>query len=749
MQKFVLVLLASSSLSLAAQSQLPPGSTAKVDYDRDVKPLLTEHCYSCHGDTVQQSGLRLDLRQNALRGGDYGPVIIPGKSGDSKLIKRLVDGDGGMQMPPAGALDPQEIGLLRAWIDQGAEFRTEIAAAPPRPLDPRLAAIITAVRTQSAADVRRLLDAHPDAIRATDAAGSTLLHHAAGFGSLETMTLLLDRGAEVNAKNRRSAAPLHWAMHDYAKARLLLDRGASVNLKNVEGRTPLFLAASLGQSGAMTQLLLQRDADASMATVNGQTPLMAAAARGDVETLAQLIDKKADVNARNGAGETALMFAATSGAPEAVRLLLAKGAAAAARSKRNETALGNAGTSGDETTVRLLLEHGAEVNVRNIRGYSPLMLAASSDATPTAAVRLLLARGADASFAGDYDETAFDLAVKRGDTEVARLLASASQRTMPAAPRPAPASLAAPRSPAAAVETALAALEKQSATFVRTAGCNSCHSQDLPSAALGLARSRGLRAPREIPQLPPSMMPPPERLMDFSVVSAPSTAWELVDFGMNGVPPNAYTDAAVRYIKAMQTAAGNWSSSESRRPPMNAGDYQAAAVTIYALRRYGPPAERSTTDAAIAKAVAWLERSNPQATQDRAFQAIALAWAGANASAETAARRLIAMQGSDGGWQQMPTLPSDAYATGQALYALSVGARMAATDPVFRKGVDYLLRTQAADGTWHVSTRAIWFQPYFESGFPYGRDQFISAAGTAWAAMALTTTVQPPTSTQR
>ena len=108
-----------------------------MDYDKDVKPLLAQNCYSCHGAEVQQSGLRLDLRQNALRGGDYGPVIVPGKSGESKLIRRLVDGDGGVQMPPTGALLPEEIGMLRAWIDQGAEFRNDVAdEAPPKPIDP-------------------------------------------------------------------------------------------------------------------------------------------------------------------------------------------------------------------------------------------------------------------------------------------------------------------------------------------------------------------------------------------------------------------------------------------------------------------------------------------------------------------------------------------------------------------------------------------------------------------------------------
>ena len=73
-----------------AQTPLPPAASRTVDYDADVRPILAQNCYSCHGPEAQQSGLRLDLRQPALRGGDYGPVITPGNSADSKLIKRLV-----------------------------------------------------------------------------------------------------------------------------------------------------------------------------------------------------------------------------------------------------------------------------------------------------------------------------------------------------------------------------------------------------------------------------------------------------------------------------------------------------------------------------------------------------------------------------------------------------------------------------------------------------------------------------------
>src|SRR5258708_8838557 len=122
-------------------------------------------------------------------------------------------------------------------------------------------------------------------------------------------------------------------------------------------------------------------------------------------------------------------------------------------------------------------------------------------------------------------------------------------------------------------------------------GCNSCHAQDLPSAAAALARERGLPAPKLIPQLPQSMHTlNPERIMDLTSVNAVSMGWEMFDFGNNRVPRDEYTDATVHYMKAMQTAAGNWLALESRRPPMTAGLFQTAALAIYTLPNHRPPA---------------------------------------------------------------------------------------------------------------------------------------------------------------
>jgi squalene cyclase len=117
---------------------------------------------------------------------------------------------------------------------------------------------------------------------------------------------------------------------------------------------------------------------------------------------------------------------------------------------------------------------------------------------------------------------------------------------------------------------------------------------------------------------------------------------------------------------------------------------------------------------------------------------LGLTWAGDTpASLKQAAQELLAQQKADGGWSQLPAMPSDAYATGLVLVVLSESGAVAVNDTRFQRGIEYLRRTQHQDGSWHVASRAIGIQPYFESGFPHREDQWISAAATNWATMAL------------
>jgi hypothetical protein len=117
---------------------------------------------------------------------------------------------------------------------------------------------------------------------------------------------------------------------------------------------------------------------------------------------------------------------------------------------------------------------------------------------------------------------------------------------------------------------------------------------------------------------------------------------------------------------------------------------------------------------------------------------LGLSWVGeAQDILRKAGRALLAEQRKDGGWAQLPTLTSDSYATGEALVALKQAGSLAVTDAAYQRGVQFLISSQLEDGSWYVRSRAIPLQPYFDSDFPHGRDQFISAAATNWAVMAL------------
>lgn len=111
-------------------AKLPPVAERKIDFIKDVQPIFAASCYSCHGSKTQEAGLRLDARKAALDGGDGGRVILSGKSADSSLIHNVAGLDPDSLMPPKDegkSLTAEQIGILRAWIDQGAQWPDSVA----------------------------------------------------------------------------------------------------------------------------------------------------------------------------------------------------------------------------------------------------------------------------------------------------------------------------------------------------------------------------------------------------------------------------------------------------------------------------------------------------------------------------------------------------------------------------------------------------------------------------------------------
>ena len=146
----------------------------------------------------------------------------------------------------------------------------------------------------------------------------------------------------------------------------------------------------------------------------------------------------------------------------------------------------------------------------------------------------------------------------------------------------------------------------------------------------------------------------------------------------------------------------------------------------------------------VARARSWLTGSKPGDTEDRVFRLWGLKYAGGSpAEIEAAVKDLRATQRDDGGWSQTDRLASDSYATGSALVALHEAGGLVTDDPAYRRGVAFLIGSQKDDGTWFVASRSNPFQLYFETGFPYGKDQFIAVTASGWAAAALALALPP------
>jgi hypothetical protein len=211
-----------------------------------------------------------------------------------------------------------------------------------------------------------------------------------------------------------------------------------------------------------------------------------------------------------------------------------------------------------------------------------------------------------------------------------------------------------------------------------------------------------------------------------------SVSYLLDGLAAEGYQPDETTAAMAHLVSLQQNPDGSFRAFKAR-PPIESSVISATALSLRALQVYGADAGPR-----IAKAREWLRTANPLTHEEKAMKLLGLAWAKAGADdLRAAAQPLLADQRPDGGWAQLPALETDAYATGQALFALHAAGQISTGDAVYGRGSAFLLRTQMPDGSWLVRSRSFPFQPYKESGFPHGKDQWISAAGSSWAAMAL------------
>lgn len=137
-------LAVSAKLTPEQAAQLPPPANRPIDFARDIKPIFEASCIKCHGHGRDKGGLRIDTRETLLKGGDSGAAVMPGKSAESYLVELVQGFDSDSVMPKKGTrLTPEQIGLLRAWIDQGVKWDAGVffGRVEPINLKPRHPAI--------------------------------------------------------------------------------------------------------------------------------------------------------------------------------------------------------------------------------------------------------------------------------------------------------------------------------------------------------------------------------------------------------------------------------------------------------------------------------------------------------------------------------------------------------------------------------------------------------------------------------
>jgi ankyrin repeat protein len=245
--------------SLSAQNYSASPVPQKVDFATDIQPILHAHCIECHGPDKQRAGMRLDRKSSALKA--FSRRVVPGSSENSMLYHRLI-GEYGQPMPPDGGVKPGEIALIKAWIDQGAEWpdalSNEVDLPPP---SPKAVAAVELLRSGQLPAFMKAVNTEPSLLNERGPQGSTPFMYAVLYTNTSTLSTLLKKGADPNKHNDSNATALMWAVRDMNKTKLLLEHGADVNAKSDDLRTSLMIAARHPGGAPIVKLLLDHGAN--------------------------------------------------------------------------------------------------------------------------------------------------------------------------------------------------------------------------------------------------------------------------------------------------------------------------------------------------------------------------------------------------------------------------------------------------------------------------------------------------------
>ena len=302
-----------------------------------------------------------------------------------------------------------------------------------------------------------------------------------------------------------------------------------------------------------------------------------------------------------------------------------------------------------------------------------------------------------------------------------------------------------------AVDRAIGYLQTESAAWLKQRTCAACHHAAMPLWALGEANRQGYAIDQKFmadtteatlgslqkmiaskiwpdPAAPPDPRPMGRGVYSGAVfMAAIAPSLPALDEGQEKSLRLIADD-----IVKKQQADGSWEFFLSR-PPINETQATDAAWIIMALQSETGPEIAESHRAALAKGMKWLAGAEPDTRQLKALKLLVSIRAGAQREKlQAGIDELLALQRTDGGWSQLAQTTSDAFATGQALYVLSL-AGYTAERPQIKRGIDFLVATQRADGSWPMTSRAT------PDGKPGSAKLLtpITCGGSSWATLGL------------
>jgi hypothetical protein len=304
------------------------------------------------------------------------------------------------------------------------------------------------------------------------------------------------------------------------------------------------------------------------------------------------------------------------------------------------------------------------------------------------------------------------------------------------------------------VDRAIGYLQTESAKWLNTRKCAACHHVPLPLWALGEADRQGYPIDQKfLADTTESLLGSKDKLLSSKIFPNPADSPDPRPQGRGlnmGLPflavaarsLSSLTDGQKQSLQmiaeeivAKQQADGSWEFFAAlRRPPINESQTSDAVWIIMALQSEAGPDASESVRAALAKAIAWLESAKlDNDPQDKALKLLlALRLGKPRTELQSTIDELLALQQPDGAWRQLADLATDAYATGQALYALSL-VDFKAEQPEIKRAIDFLVATQKPDGSWPMASRST------PDGRPGGATLLtpITCAASSWAALGL------------